>query len=302
MVLVAAAAAEAGCNGRKSLHMAGNEIVSAPPETISIYQLAGRLDMDVVESTPARATFQDSRNQVLIFGGVNGRAYVNGSPVGESTEIASVRGMLFVPAWLEPRIRQALRPRGIPPVREPEPALLGCVVLDPGHGGKDPGAISVLGFSEKSVNLSVALVLAEKLKEGGVDARLTRQTDRFIELEDRAELANRCRADLLVSIHSDSAANRSASGFTVYVPAWSSAASRSAGFAIARALSRAGVASRGVRAANYRVLVRATCPAVLVELGYLSNHHEAGRLCEEDYQRRLAAAVAEGIVAYLKQK
>lgn len=302
LLMIVAGAAQGGCNGRQALHMAGNEIVSAPPETISVYQLAGRLDMDVVESAPTAATFQDSQNLVLVFGGRNGRVYVNGLPVGETVEIACVRNMLFVPAGLEPRIRQALRPRRIPPKREAAPPRLGCVVLDPGHGGKDPGAISVLGFSEKSVNLSVALMVADRLKRSDVDVRMTRQTDCFLELDERAELANQCRADLFVSIHSDSAANRSASGFTLYVSGSPSSRSRSSAFAIARALELAGLSGRGVRGANYRVLVRATCPAVLVELGYLSNHREAGRLCEEGYQQRLAEAIAEGIVAYLKQK
>jgi N-acetylmuramoyl-L-alanine amidase len=112
-------------------------------------------------------------------------------------------------------------------------------------------------------------------------------------------VANRLEADLFVSIHADSAPNRAARGFTVYVSRSASAACRRAGACMVRGLNGSGAANRGIRPADYRVLVHARCPAVLVELGYLSNREEAAQLVEPTYQRRLAEAVVRGVLAFL---
>jgi N-acetylmuramoyl-L-alanine amidase len=175
------------------------------------------------------------------------------------------------------------------------------VVIDAGHGGKDPGATSIHGDKEKGIVLDVARRVAENLIGHGVDAQLTRSDDHFIELEERSALANRLRAELFVSIHADSARNRSAQGFTVYVARQSSRPSQDAADAIARRLQAAGAAPRGRREANYRVLVGTTCPAVLVELGYLSNAQEAAMLARPAYRRQLADAIAEAITDYLQR-
>ena len=131
---------------------------------------------------------------------------------------------------------------------------------------------------------------------------LTRSNDRFLELEERADVANRAKADLFVSIHADSAANRSAQGFTVYVSRSASASSRYAADAIIRGLCATGLDNRGIRSADYRVLVRTNCPAVLVELGYLSNWADAAKLQNDAFQDRLADAICQGIGKVLARK
>ena len=144
--------------------------------------------------------------------------------------------------------------------------------------------------------------MAEQLESraAGVDVILTRRSDKFIDLNERAEVANRARADVFVSIHADSSPNTRAYGFTVYVARQASRNSLILARAIERRLRDTGVVSRGVRKANYRVLVRTACPAVLVELGYLSNVSEAAKLLQKDYRRNLASAISEGIVDYLQ--
>lgn len=96
------------------------------------------------------------------------------------------------------------------------PSKIKRVVIDPGHGGGDPGAISKAGLKEKSVNLDIALRLNKILKNKGFDVIMTRSTDVFIPLERRTEIANRAKADLFISIHANANRARSLNGFEVY--------------------------------------------------------------------------------------
>ena len=118
-----------------------------------------------------------------------------------------------MPQSLIAQIRAALRTTVVSVTPKPcAKRLTGTVVIDAGHGGKDPGAISVKGFYEKPVNLSVARKVAAKLKQCGLRVVMTRSSDRFVELERRAEIANQYRADLFVSVHADSSLTRTHKG------------------------------------------------------------------------------------------
>ena len=109
-----------------------------------------------------------------------------------------------------PAHKQALR-------QKLKPGKIRRIVVDPGHGGKDPGAVGHNGTQEKDVVLSMGLILARKLKdELGIDAVMTRSTDVFIELQERTAIANQVGADLFVSIHANASLNRSASGMETY--------------------------------------------------------------------------------------
>ena len=128
---------------------------------------------------------------------------------------------------------------------------------------------------------------------------MTRSDDRFIELNDRAELANSVGAKLFVSLHADAAPNRSARGFTVYAPSGRMEQAGALSSAMVRRLLATGLANRGVRPARFRVLVRTTCPAVLVEMGYLSNVRDARLLGRREFRDMLAECVAGGVLDYL---
>lgn len=287
----------------------GHRVLQTPADTISTYKLAGRLGMTLTEQTPTMTAMHDGRNSVVFFPGPPDRLYVNGQRITAlAGTVSRANGMLFFPLEYEYAVRAKLLPLPpppavpvvTPPLAPPPPQWVGgLVIVDPGHGGKDPGAISVHGHREKDIVLDAAKVVTDSLARGGLHVRMTREDDRFIELEQRSALANRLRANLFVSIHADSAPNRAATGFTVYVARQPSADSKAAADAIARRLQAAGVSSRGRQEANYRVLVGTTCPAVLVELGYLSNAYEATRLADPAYRQKLAEAVANGIVDYL---
>lgn len=172
------------------------------------------------------------------------------------------------------------------------------IVIDPGHGGHDPGA-GEAGFStnpEKYIVLSIATELASNLRSCGARVIMTRKDDRFIELLDRAAMADMYRADLFVSIHADSCPdNTSAIGPTVYIARSASRSSRIAAMKIHSTFSEYGFQSRGVRRADYKVLVNHSRPSVLVECGYLTNWQEAKRLNSSWYQSRIARALSKAI-------
>jgi N-acetylmuramoyl-L-alanine amidase len=169
------------------------------------------------------------------------------------------------------------------------------VVVDAGHGGRDPGALGIGPQHEKVVNLSVARRLAWLLQRNGADVVTTRNRDVFIPLDDRASMAQRTRTDLFVSIHADAAPRTEATGATVYIARDACARSKRAAECLVDALRRAGIACRGIRRAGFRVLVGHDRPAVLIECGYLTNRSEAYRLAQPSYQAHLATAIAAGI-------
>ena len=128
---------------------------------------------------------------------------------------------------------------------------------------------------------------------------MTRQGDTFIELNDRADVANNAGADLFVALHCDSNPNPSRQGFTVYIARSPSEASRRLARSIENAMSSSGIKSNGIQGQDYRVLVRTSCPAVLVECGFLSNSWEASILDNADHQDRISAAIADAIIGNL---
>ncbi len=173
------------------------------------------------------------------------------------------------------------------------------VVIDAGHGGKDPGTKGVSRLPEKSIVLSIANEVTRLLQHRRATVIPTRATDRFLELDDRAAIAQRNGVHLFVSIHADSAPRRSASGSTIYIARGASSQSFSAARMIQRALTAAGIACRGIQRANYRVLVAHSRPAVLVECGFLTNSSDAAKLNTQQYRSKMAAAIARGVADYL---
>ena len=298
LILLAASAAIAivGCQ-----KIADGPVIEdkVPPsrQNISINELAAALGLRVSESKPTHVTLKNSSNTVMIFTLSGGKLYVNTRPIGEVGRVDRIGGQIYISKSLIQRIRSAMR--AYTPLPEPVPRRMsGTVVIDAGHGGKDPGATSILGFYEKTVNLSVALKVARLLEQRGLRVKMTRTSDYFVELEERAAIANRLNADLFVSIHSDSFPKSTRRGFTVYIARSASSSSRRAASAIVRSMSGTGLNSFGVQTAGYHVLTGTRGPAVLVEMGYLSNRSEAALLRSSSFQNRLAQAVADGISDY----
>ena len=206
-----------------------------------------------------------------------------------------------------------------PPPEARRPAR---ILIDPGHGGKDPGKQSKeLRMDEKYLTLDTATRLAALLRQAGFEVHLTREKDVFVELEDRAKRAGAVKADLFVSLHYNAAAAASASGIETYclTPAGQfstndpnnrgstgalpgnrhDALNLRAAYQVQRALvTRLEARDRGVRRARFSMLKDLSCPGILVEGGFMSNRSEMLRLSQESYRQRVAAAIAEGIGAY----
>ncbi|WP_168119100.1 N-acetylmuramoyl-L-alanine amidase [Paenibacillus sp. HB172176] len=174
------------------------------------------------------------------------------------------------------------------------------VVIDAGHGAKDPGAFSkTLNKWEKEFNLSMALKIAAALeKDGRVAVHMTRSDDTFVELTDRIKFAEDLKADLFVSIHANSYDNTAVSGSETYYQRPESIPL--ANVIHKHVLAGTGLKDRGVRQAAYKVIKETTMPAVLIEAGYLTNDGDAKMLYSDSMQNKLADEVAKGILEYLK--
>lgn len=215
------------------------------------------------------------------------------------------------------------------------------VVIDAGHGGHDPGAIGRTGLKEKDVNLDIARRLANKLKEDGVEVIMTRNSDKFIPLGTRVNIANNAKADLFISIHANASRTRNLYGFEVYYVSPSVSDTTRASYAaknaylnldsacfagqsqnlkailwdmiythnraesieLSRAICRSAVDHLnvkvlGVKDARFEVLRGARMPAILVEVGFLSNTKEEGLLKNSYYREKISKSIREGLCNY----
>jgi N-acetylmuramoyl-L-alanine amidase len=168
------------------------------------------------------------------------------------------------------------------------------VVVDAGHGGKDNGAFRRYGGAEKEATLDVATRLARKLRESQFRTVMTRSSDVFIPLDERAAISNRQKNAIFVSVHFNDSRRRGIRGFETYYHA---PVARNLAYRIQQHLiTIPGSANRGVKTANFRVLRKAAYPAVLVECGFLSNRKEGAGARSASYRDQLADKIAEAIV------
>nr|WP_174783524.1 N-acetylmuramoyl-L-alanine amidase [Dolichospermum sp. UHCC 0352] len=175
------------------------------------------------------------------------------------------------------------------------------VIIDPGHGGKDSGAIGIGGVQEKNIILPIGKRIAEILERNGIQVIMTRDSDYFVTLPGRVTMAQQANADVFVSIHANSAgANRpEVSGLETYY--------YDSGLTLARVvhkkiLQSLNVRDRNVRKARFYVLRKNSMPAILVETGYLTGRDDVAKLRTSAYQNQMADAIAQGILQYLKSR
>lgn len=175
------------------------------------------------------------------------------------------------------------------------------VMLDPGHGGKDPGAIGIGGTREKDVVLDVSRQVASHLRRKGVVVKMTRSSDTTVDLPPRARLSNRWRPDAFVSIHANAISMRrpEVNGLeTFYFQSFQGKKLSSLIHdSILRTVRRK---DRGVKEARFYVIRRTNSPASLVELGFLTGTADAADLADPAHRRQLALAIAVGILNYLR--
>jgi N-acetylmuramoyl-L-alanine amidase len=197
---------------------------------------------------------------------------------------------------------------------------LPTVVVDAGHGGHDAGARNN-GLREKDLTLDTAKRVERQLRKLGFPVVMTRRDDRFLELFDRAAIANKQPRALFVSIHFNDNTTASGDGVETFYAGQKAAFSEDGwtlagmfkskpelppedqGAAFAQAVqasivARLKVTDRGAKPRQFAVVRLTRCPAVLVEGGFLNNPAEARRLADPGYRTQLAAAIADGVQAY----
>ena len=212
---------------------------------------------------------------------------------GQRRVIEDLPGPVMPPVVAEP-----LPPPPPPPSGKPRSIGPVTIIVDAGHGGQDPGTRGVSPVYEKVVNLAIVQELIRMLAEREAHVTATRTSDTYVSLPSRSLLADRTRADLFVSIHSDYARRSSASGATLYIGRRNSPASTRAADCVFAALRSAGIKCNGIRRKDFHVLVDHSRPAVLIECGYMSNRGDSGRLNDPTYRTQLAEAITNGIARY----
>ncbi|MDE0555691.1 MAG: N-acetylmuramoyl-L-alanine amidase [Candidatus Poribacteria bacterium] len=210
------------------------------------------------------------------------------------------------------------------------------IVIDPGHGGKDPGALGAGVIQEKGIVLSISEKLKEVLTAKGYSVLMTRHTNRLIPLKERTQFATRHKADLFLSIHANASENPQANGIETYYLDVSSTDKASeqiaarenvnSGYSIQelesllkgiiresksedskrlaehvqrKLVQTTGAVDRGVKHARFVVLIGTKVPAILIETGFVSNSTERRKLATSAYQSKIAAAIAEGVDEFL---
>lgn len=181
------------------------------------------------------------------------------------------------------------------------------IILDCGHGGRDPGKIGVNGTEEKVLNLCIAKKIELQLKEKGISVLMTREGDagradsQVEDLKARVQLINEKKPALAVSIHQNSYPDSSVCGTQVFYYVHSKDGEKAAGI-MQESLKKAKLQKNREIKANdtYYMLKKTKPPVLIVECGFLSNPEEEALLNDETYQQKLAEGIANGILAYLQ--
>jgi N-acetylmuramoyl-L-alanine amidase len=201
-----------------------------------------------------------------------------------------------------PMIYSAPKQDTSPPVRVNNGKPM--VIIDPGHGGRDPGAIGVGNLKEVDVILPIGKRVAEILEKQGIAVKLTRSSDNFVGLDERVQMSRDSGATLFVSIHANSIDGRpDVNGLETYHYNLGKSFADTVHSTTLDHVSKNGfyLNNRNVRSARFLVLRKSTIPAILIETGYLTSDVEAGRLRREDYQKTMAEGIAKGIAQYVKE-
>jgi len=287
-------------------------------ETVSLSYIARLYSMRLSKSSD-RMRLENKWNRIE-FEVNSRRAWINGvmfwlhHPCRGSGNNWSIQEVDF-----KKGIDPILRSYAYVPKRVPQ-----LVVLDPGHGGKDTGAVGPNNIREKDVVLDITHRVRKLLETQKIPVRMTRTADTFPSLQQRSDYAYKVGADLFVSIHADGAGDSSASGVETFIstaPGCESSnhygqggdtsaqknnqydgANAVLGFSLqSNHVKASGRTDRGLRRARFAVLKNAPCPAALVECGFLTNPTEESLLNSSSYRENVARGIANGIFGYFTQ-
>ena len=173
------------------------------------------------------------------------------------------------------------------------------VVLDAGHGGRDPGALGLTGLTEKECTLYIAKKCEEILKAHNINVKQTREDDSYLSLSDRAQIANKTNAKYFISIHVNSADISSANGTEVFALGKGGEGEQLSSSVLNNIIKITNLANRGIKFANFAVLRETDMPAILVEVCFISNSSEEELLKSDSFKDKVALAIAKGYLQYV---
>ncbi len=185
------------------------------------------------------------------------------------------------------------------------------ITLDPGHGGSDPGAVGQSGYREKQATLAISMKLRKELENRGAKVSMTRTTDKDVhtagaratdaqELQARVDVGTANKADIFVSVHINGSTNKNVGGLSTYYFHKNNYDAKLARSIQNNMVKNFGLTDLGIRQANFYVVKRSGMPAVLLELGFITNKKEEKLLQSGWFQDKLAKSIAEGIEQYFK--
>ncbi|MEC0207207.1 N-acetylmuramoyl-L-alanine amidase [Paenibacillus lautus] len=217
-------------------------------------------------------------------------------------ELNNISTVEYTPQFIQDKLILDLNISGEISSTEPVPPVSGkkIVIIDPGHGGKDPGTTSFSNKHEKDFTLALSLkVQALLLKEPEIEVVMTREADVYPTRTERVQLANKLKADVFVSIHGNSvAASPQTTGTETFY--YQRSSSKNLADVIHKHLIEAiGLKDRGVKNGSLQVIRETTMPAVLLEIGFLSNPEEEVALFSDSFQDKAAQAIVDGIKEYV---
>ena len=271
-------------------------------------------------------------------------AVVNGAKYDLGAPVETHKGMVVIPARFKRKVIDSLFSRYVLKDELVCVEQIKKIIIDPGHGGKDPGAIGKTGLMEKDVNLDIAKRIRKLLMQQGMEVIMTRETDEFVSLAERSHIANSKDADIFISIHANANRVSRINGFEIYClsekiddssRAFSAAKNadpdikdasffrptleikailwdliftqnRAASIELAHYIchlvnDNLDIKVSGLKDAGFQVLKTTRMPAILIEIGYLSNNYEERMLNNSFYRQQIAEAIALGIESYCKK-
>lgn len=289
---------------------------------VSLGEVAKRLGQEIKWVKKGKTVELSSEWTTMRFTIHEQEFQLNGREVGLGYPVAPNKGELFIS---ELDYQKTILPVLAPQTFKESASKIYHIVIDPGHGGKDPGAQNpALGLAEKNLTLDLAKRLQKRLEALGYKVTLTRTSDKFVELEDRAAFANRSGADLFISLHFNAVGTASVHGIETFAMTPQNQPSSNRvnltdadkrnypgnandpwnvllGFYVQNELLKfTGGDDRGVKRARFVVLREVSCPAILVEGGFVTSSTEGRNIGSAEYRDKLANAITAGVLTYQK--
>ena len=279
-----------------------SELVDINPGTIETEKIVTETPSDTTDSTVTITSERvnlrigPSLNDEVVYTASQGESFTFSRSVGDFYEIILTDGsQAYVANWLvdlSGESSQAEAPVITTTLSE------ATIVIDPGHGGSDPGALGSYVY-EKDVTMSTAEQLAEKLEAVGANVILTRTTDASVSLDERVWISNSYRADLFISLHYDSTPEGMlASGFTTYY--YDNTDSYLADLVNSKLAQNLPLPNNGASFGDYLVLRENTQPALLLELGYMNNDSDAAVFDNNYYRDLVSTSILQALTEYFQ--